>query len=272
LIELSGLLTHKVSFYLPPYWSRQHGAYITLMISWLIAVLLSDGFHWLQPLILLFSLSALNLAELTVESIGRKTRLPDRKRFWLISYLIISVFSSIILILHLESLMYLLPVFIIFGILFIWLSSIKKQKSVLAEWITFAFLALAGLLALNPGIMPDIGVLVVMSLLMAAYFGQSIFLVKSRLKKMAPDYILIYSLPVIILTLFLVGLDWFTCLFSILLLAKALQAVIFSGWYNKLKIKWVGMLELGFHLIFVLILYVFSNLVLSYHTRFFEIV
>jgi len=242
------------------------------MISWLIAVLLSDSFHWLQPLILLFSLSALNLAELSVEAIGRKTRLPDRKRFWLISYLLITVFLSVVLLSHLASLVYLLPVFLIFGIIFIWLSLKKKQKSVLAEWITFAFLALAGLLALNPGAMPEMGVLVVMSLLMAAYFGQSIFLVKSRLNKIDPEFILVYSLPVVILTLFLVGLDWFTCLFSFLLLAKALQAVVFTSWYNKLKIKWVGMLELGFHIIFVIILVGFSNLVLSYHTKFFEVV
>lgn len=267
LIALSGFnvsLIKRISFYLPPYWSKQHGAYINLMISWVIALVLSEQFHWLQPLLLIFSLVALNLVELMTEAIGRKSPLPERKRFWLVTYFVLACFLSIVLLIYLKLLVYSLPVFLIFGIVFVWLSLMKKQKSVFAEWVTFAFLAFAGLLSFNPDKTPDIATLLIVGLLMSAYFGQSIFLVKSRLKKIASNYTLLYTVPVIIFTLIFLGVDWFTVLFSFLLLIKALQVLIFGSWYNKLKIKWVGMLELGSHLIFVLLISGYSNLVSSY--------
>lgn len=257
-------LVLKKSSYLVPYWSKQHGAYITLIVSWLIAVLLSQDFSWMQPVILIFLLSSLNLTELLIESMIRKSPMSGRKKVWMLIYSLTSVSLAGLLAYYLKSLIYVLPVLSVFAIVFIFLAIRKQQKSILAEWITFAMFAIASLLAFNPeqGIVAT--KFLVLGLLMSAYFGQSIFLVKSRLKRL-PNYMaLIYSFAVIIILFSLFGIDAFTLMLSFLLIAKSLQILIWNDWYNKLKIKFVGMLEMGYHLLFLILLLVFSGSVLEY--------
>ncbi len=124
--------------------------------------------------------------------------------------------------------------------------------------------AVASLLAFNPEQGIAATKFLVLGLLMSTYFGQSIFLVKARLNRLPNYAALIYSLVVIILLFSFLGFDAFTLLLSILLFVKSMQALLWKEWYNKLKIKWVGMLEMTYHLVFLVLLLAFSSLVLEY--------
>ncbi len=261
---LINILLLKKSSNIIPYWSKQHGAYITLIVSWLIAVLLSDEFSWIQPVILLFLLSSLNLTELVIEAINRKTPLPSRKKIWLIIYSSLSIALALLLLYFLEALSYVLPVVSAFALVFIFLAIRKQQKSILAEWITFAMFSIAALLAFNPLKEPSVKILFALSLLMSVYFGQSIFLVKTRLKRLPNYSAFVYSVLVLAGLFLLFGIDLFTMGLAVLLIAKSLQTLVWPDWYNRLKIKWVGMLEMTYHLVFLILLLIFSASVLRY--------
>ena len=248
-----------------PYWSRQHGAYITMIISWLIGVLLSKSFTWIQPVILIFLLSSLNLAELLIESFIRKSSLHQRKKFWLSFYFVISIGLSFVLYFYLKSISYFLPAFLLFGLIFIILALKRKHKTVVAEWITFAIFSFAGILAFNPTGPQNFQTVLIIGSLMSVYFGQSIFLVKSRLKSLPSVAALLYSVLILILVFLFLGFDQFTFLFGILLMIKSMHPLIFGNWYGALKIKWVGMLELGYHVVFLLLLLYSSEYLLKYH-------
>ena len=144
-----------------------------MLVSWLIAVLLSDEFSWIQPIILIFLLTSLNAIELIIDAFSRKSKIPKPKKFWLYIYSVLTTLILILLLIRLKVLVYLFPVFFIFAFIFFYLALRKEQKSIIAEWITFAMFSLAGLLAYNPGQMPSYGVLISLSLIMSAYFGQS---------------------------------------------------------------------------------------------------
>jgi hypothetical protein len=79
---------------LSPYWSRQHGAYITLISAWFITCIIT-GFSELQLVAVAFLLSGLNLVELLSEKFYRKSIMPARKIFWLSAYLFITVVTGI---------------------------------------------------------------------------------------------------------------------------------------------------------------------------------
>lgn len=253
--------------YIKPYWSKQHGAYITLIVSWFIAVSLSHTISWLQVAVLVFLLSALNFTELIIEAIGRKTRLPERKKFWLIIYSVISVVLLTLLAFELKTLLLLFPAFLVFSLLFVFLALKKAQKSVVAEWLTFGIFSYAGMLAYNAGEFPPPGVLIVVGLLMSSYFGLSIFLVKARLNRLPNYSAMLYSLVVIIILFSFLKIDMFTISLSALFILKSMQLLTWNNWYSKLKIKWIGMLELGYHVVFYLLLVLFSELVLGYHEK-----
>ncbi len=258
----------KFSNYLRPYWSRQHGAYLTMIVSWLIAVMLSHYYSWMQLIILIFILSALNFMELSIEGISRKTSLPSRKKLWLAIYSLISFSLAVLLLLKLNSILYVLPVLLVFSLVFIVLTLQKKQKSALAEWLSFATFSLAGLLAFNPKQDPQAGEYLVLGIIMSAYFGLSIFLVKARLLKLPLYSPLLYTAIVIIVLILWLRLDAFTFMLSALLIVKALQPLVLNSWYGKLKIKWIGLIEMAYHLVFLLLLLYFSATVLSYPERF----
>src|SRR5436189_2743487 len=83
--------------HIKPYWSKQHGAYITLFTSWLIAIIASGRFLPLQIIILLFILSGLNFSELFSEKFRRKSPLPSKKSFWFLIYALISISTGTII-------------------------------------------------------------------------------------------------------------------------------------------------------------------------------
>jgi hypothetical protein len=78
------LHAHTVKTYIAyarrPVWSKQHGAYITLVTAWLIALLLSRSLSPLQPLVLLLlydcSMQAILIAALLIIKAGMLVCLP----------------------------------------------------------------------------------------------------------------------------------------------------------------------------------------------------
>ena len=83
----------------PPYWSKQHGAYITLISAWFIACIIT-GFGELQLVAVAFLSSGLNLVELLSEKFYRKSVMTFRKKFWLTTYMLIVFVTGIILLLY----------------------------------------------------------------------------------------------------------------------------------------------------------------------------
>jgi hypothetical protein len=236
-----------------PFWSKQHGAYITLITSWLIAVIVSQRIIWLQIIVLFFIMSGLNFTELLAEKIKRKSPLPKSKLLWLFIYALIVIITGTIILFNHPDIVFYLPWFITGVVLFTVLSYKKMHKSILSEWIIFSMFALAGLTAYLPAIEAQSGYVLKLLLLMAIYYGITIFTVKARLKKIPNFVALLYA---IISSAFLIvcyGTGLVILGVSALVLIKSLQVILMRGKYEKLKLRSIGMIETGFHLIFVLI-------------------
>ncbi|MBK7850475.1 MAG: YwiC-like family protein [Bacteroidetes bacterium] len=238
----------------PVYWSKQHGAYITLIICWMIGVFLSPNFSWLQPVVLVFLLSGFNLVELILEKYKRKTPLPQGRKIWLFIYSIITLLFGLFTLIKVPLLRYLLPVFICSGVIFILLALKRKQKSVFAEWLTFSVFSLSGLLAFSPGEVPELSWIIHITLIMSLYFGLSIFLVKFWLGKLMSYGGLIYVMSAILFMFFFYGESRIVYGVGALMLLKCMIPIVAGPWYKNLPIKRIGMLEAIFHLIFLIIL------------------
>lgn len=239
---------------LPVYWSKQHGAYITLIICWMIGLFLSPAYSLLQPVVLIFLLSGFNLIELVLEKYKRKTPLPHGRKIWLLIYTFITILFGFFTLLKVPLLRYLLPVFVCSGLIFILLALKRKQKSVFAEWLTFAVFSLSGILAYSPGKIPDLSWILRLTLLMSLYFGLSIFLVKFWLGKLMSYGGLIYVISAILFMFFFYSESRIIYAVGILMFLKSLIPIVAGPWYKNLPIKRIGMLEAMFHLIFLLIL------------------
>ena len=238
----------------PVYWSKQHGAYITLIICWMIGVLLSPAFSWIQPVVLVFLLSGFNLVELVLEKYKRKTPLPYGRKIWLLLYTISTILFGFLTLLKVPLLWYLLPVFVCSGLIFILLALKRKQKSVFAEWLTFAVFSLSGILAYSPGKIPDLSWILRLTLLMSLYFGLSIFLVKFWLGKLMSYGGLIYVISAVLFMFFFYGERRIVYEVGALMLLKSLIPILAGQLYRNLPIKRIGMLEAMFHLVFLIIL------------------
>ncbi len=239
---------------LPVYWSKQHGAYITLIICWMIGLFLSPAYSLLQPVVLIFLLSGFNLIELVLEKYKRKTPLPHGRKIWLLIYTFITILFGFFTLLKVPLLRYLLPVFVCSGLIFILLALKRKQKSVFAEWLTFAVFSLSGILAYSPGKIPDLSWILRLTLLMSLYFGLSIFLVKFWLGKLMSYGGLIYVISAVLFMFFFYSESRIIYAVGILMFLKSLIPIVAGPWYKNLPIKRIGMLEAMFHLIFLLIL------------------
>jgi hypothetical protein len=238
---------------LKPYWSKQHGAYITLFTSWLIAIIASGRFLPLQIIILLFILSGLNFSELFSEKFKRKSSLPSRKLFWLYLYAFVTFITGIIIVLNHSGIINSLPVFGFGLALFSFLSYKRFQKSILSEWIIFAIFSIAGMIAYIPQDDIEQKVYFEILFLMSAYFGITIFTIKARLKKVVNIYSLIYALLTTVSLVLMFGWNLLVVLVSNLIILKSLQVILFKSQYEKLKLQTIGIIETTFYLIFILI-------------------
>ncbi len=237
------------------YWSKQHGAYITLITAWLAAVLASHRIYWLQLGILILLLSGFNFSELIAEKYKRKSPLPKDKAAWMLIYFALALITaSLILIVH-PFLKYFLPFFLAGSVAFAVLSYKRMQKSPAAELLVFALFSLAGLLAYLPAEDPSSEMFITLFISMVVYFGVSIFMVKVRLHKLPLYSVYLYIVFASMLLLGVTGATKLSLALIVLLIIKSLPVTAFYKWYESLKIKTIGMMETASHVVFVVLVW-----------------
>jgi hypothetical protein len=234
--------------YLPVYWSKQHGAYITLISAWVIAVI-THGFNPSQILVILFLLSGLNVTELLGEKIKRKTALPRTKHSWLIIYGIITSVLCLILLLQLKISFTIAAALLTGCILYVALSKLRLQKTMLMELITFFLFSLAGFIGCTNIQWSSAFPLII---LMTIYFGSSVFTVKERFGKIGRKPVVLFVLISIIIILGMFNRSAFALISSGLLILKTAGSWGFRTFFHRLPIKTIGMIELGFQVLFVI--------------------
>ncbi len=237
----------------PPYWSKQHGAYITLISAWFIACIIT-GFSELQLVAVIFLLSGLNLVELLSEKFYRKSIMPARKIFWLSAYLFITVVTGITLFLFSPDFLIVFAALSTGAFFYLLLFKSRLHKHILSEWLIFALLSIAAFIGSSFISWREIFSAV---LVMSLFFGSSVFAVKERFGRIQVWPVIIYVLVSTIFILIGTHFSMFGFLTSILLLLKTSGSWGYPEKYHKLPIKTIGILESAYQFCFVLNFYFF---------------
>jgi hypothetical protein len=239
-----------------PVWSKQHGAYITLLSSWAIGTLLSDYRSWLQPVILVVLLSGFNGVEILVDTLKRKTPQTKRKTLWMSIYAGISVVGATVLFYHSPPFRYLLPVLVPGGLVFVLIAWIRLHKTIAAELLTFALFSAAGLLALNPETIPAVTRILKLTVFLTSYFGLSVFLVKYRIQHITSIPVVLYTLAAVSVLFSIAGISAPAVSVSLFIAIKTALLLIASTWYRSLPIKTIGYTEMVWQGLFIVIIVV----------------
>ncbi len=249
--------------FFPPVWSRQHGAYITLITCWVLNVILSNSFSLIQIWVILFLLAGFNFVELWAEKNKRKSPMPGRKMNWLYIYLLISMSTGVFILFKVALFLYTIPFFIGFGALFIFLVSRRMEKSFVAEWMIFAVFSLASCLAYNP--QNEISWMKIASnvFLCSLYFGTSICTVKYRMLKMNITKGLIYVICSILILSFFYQNLWVILPIGIFMLIKGLVPVMIKEDFMAWPIPKIGKMEAVYHVLYVILIIVLRPLLIS---------
>lgn len=235
-----------------PVWSHQHGAYISVITSWLIGTVASDSPAWSQAVVLVFLLSAFQWTELLQEAMKKRFRIVPRKKLWLVLYAATALGTAVWLFRETMNFALLFPCIVGVGAIFLLLSLRRLHKGIVAELLAFSALAFGGLLAYNPSSHPGRD-LVELWILLSAYFGVSVFTVKVRFEKIGLLPLVAY-LAAAVATVW-VTVDWhggIPFLFA-LMVARLVPALMAGDWYRSLKIRTIGFMELGYCLALVMI-------------------
>lgn len=234
------------------YFSRQHGAYITIIALWLASVLLSRSADIRQWMVIILMLSGLNAVELVSEMINRKSRMAVRKKNSFAFYAVTSLGSMIVL--SSDSPLFLLVVLASGFVVAIYTLAAKfrMQKNVFVELLIFSSMSLTSLLSLEPGsvALP----FYIVFLIFTVYACSSIFTVKFRMGKLGTWPGIIF----LVLSVFL--LVWFPLpehlqIGMILLLTlKILLPYLFAEKYRLLSMPTIGIIESAGHILFLVIL------------------
>jgi hypothetical protein len=234
-----------------PVWSRQHGAYITLITSWLIGTLLSGQIYAIHFVILLMLLSGFNFTEFMQDRFLRNSPPTQRKKFWTWIYLTLAVFSGVCVLINVTEFKFILPFFIAAGLIFLFLTKFRLHKNILSEFLTFAVLSLGGLIAYNPHIESEFMVMFPLWILMFFYFSSTIFLVKIRFNRVKIAEVFAYLLVSYVILFYVWGnvlIVWLTvCLIAL----RILPLVFIQDWFKKLRITTIGFIEIGFQILFL---------------------
>lgn len=236
-----------------PVWSRQHGAYITLITGWLIATLLSEVITWTHAVVIVFLLAGLNLGELVQEYLKKKFAVSLRKKFWIILYGFMITAAGFNLLKEAITFSLVFPVLVIVGFVYLYLSLRSEHKHIFSELLAFAGIALAGLIAYNPDQVPGLEFLKLWTLLFC-YFGTSVFMVKARFDKVSFTEIALYFIFCTVLTVFFVKVSAASLLILTLIMIKVLIVVFAGSRYKELRITTIGFLECGYCLLLVTVL------------------
>ena len=237
-----------------PVWSKQHGAYVTLITSWLIGTLLSQTFSIYHIAVLFLLLSGFNGTELLIDSMKRRSPQSQRRLLWMGIYGIIAIALAYIMWLNSPFFQSMLPVFAAGGVLFMFLSIKRLQKTIPAELLTFMLFSAAGLIAYDPVHPPDTGFIFNLWIMLSAYFCLSVFHVKYRIKEITAKPLIVYMIVAIAIVLFAGGFSVASLLVSTLIIFKTIPLLASPGAYRSLQIKDIGYLEMVMQGILILIL------------------
>jgi hypothetical protein len=120
---------------------------------------------------------------------------------------------------------------------------------------TFGLFALAGMLAYSPAD-PVSRDLLNIWLIMTAYFGLSIFQVKFRIREISLLPLVMYSAISSGIILMFSDFSAQSVLVSGLLVIKAGMLFLAPEWYRSLRIRAIGFMEMGFQVVFVVLMVV----------------
>ncbi len=235
-----------------PIWPRQHGAYITLITSWLIGTLLSSQVFLIHFVILIMLMAGFNFAEFMQDKFLRNSPPSPRKKFCAWVYFIFAITSGVCVLINVTEFKYLLPFIIIAGLIFLLLTKLKLHKSIVSEFLTFAVLSVSGLIAYNPHNNTSFSNLFPLWLLMFIYFSSTIFLVKIRFERVKIAGIIIYlaaSSAALFITWGNVLIVWLTIL---LMLLRLVPVIIAQEKFKNMKITAIGFIETGFQILFLI--------------------
>jgi len=236
---------------LKPVWPRQHGAYITLITSWLIGTMLSGHLYAIHFVILLMLLSGFNFTEFMQDRFLRNSPPPGRKKFWTWLYFVIAVLSGVCVFINVTEFKFILPFFIAAGLIFLLLTKLRLHKNIFPEFLTFAVLSLGGLIAFNPHKESQFMIMFPLWALMFFYFSSTIFLVKIRFNRVKIIEVLVYMLVSCVILFYVWGNVLIVWLTAGLIALRILPVVFIQDWFKKLRITTIGFIEIGFQIMFL---------------------
>lgn len=223
------------------FWSRQHGAYITVIIGWLYAILRGGDFNWIHPVLLIWVLAGLHVTELGsmwVKS-GKVKFKPYFPIFWIYLILTAAGLATVLLILPEPE----LPVFflLVLGMVTALLFASRLQKTLPAEWLIFSAFTLIPFLGSPWMLNRHYSQLFIEWLPVGLYFCMTPVLLKIRIREIKRWGIIPY---VLIAGGFLVYLGTIPAiLMAGLILVKGILVFLFIEKYVRLKIPTIGWIE-----------------------------
>lgn len=241
-----------MEYILKPVWSRQHGAYITLITSWLIGTLLSEHIYAIHFIIIFMLLSGFNFTEFMQDRFLRNSPPSIRKKFWTWIYFSLAILSVVCVFINVTEFKFILPFFIGAGLIFLLLTKLRLHKNIFSEFLTFAVLSLGGLIAYNPHGKTQFMVMFPLWVLMFFYFSSTIFLVKIRFNRVSITEVLLYLLVSFVVLFYLWGNTLIIWLTAGLIALRIIPLVFIQDWYKKLKITSIGFIEIGFQILFLI--------------------
>ena len=231
------------------YWSKQHGAYISLIATWIIAGILTD-FNSIHIIAIVFLLCGLNFVELMVEKFYRKSPLSKNKNAWLYIYGVTIIFSGTVLAVYSESFPFIVLALVSGSAGYLILFKARLQKSILAEWIIFLLISIAAFIGSQQVVWPAIGVL-------AIFLGSSIFSVKVRLKKISTIPGLLYTAFSVPLLIIYFSFNTFSIVLSLLIILKTSGIWLFPKKFKSVSLPKIGMVEAIFQMLLIFNFYLF---------------
>lgn len=240
-------MNEEQSAFWPPVWSRQHGAYLSLMTSWLIATGISVNLSAWHVIGLIFLLSGINFGDILQEWLKKKFRkLATEKMLWMTIYGILAVASGWFLYQFTMTFRVIMPLVALAGILYLAFSVNRQHKSFFAELLVFSCFALSGLIAIDPLEKLQYEKVGELWLLMTVYFGATVLSVKARVGKVAWSELITYLIFTGLIIYWILGLHLIALAIGALVWIKVLPIGFALEWYQSLPIKAIGFAETGF--------------------------
>lgn len=240
-------MNEEQSAFWPPVWSRQHGAYLSLITSWLIGTGISANLSAWHGIGLIFLLCGINFGDIFQEWLKKKfKKLTAEKMLWMTIYGILAAASGGVLYQFTMTFRVIMPLVALAGILYLAFSVNRQHKSFFAELLVFSCFALSGLIAIDPLEKLQYEKVGELWLLMTVYFGATVLSVKARVGKVAWSELITYLIFTGLIIYWILGLHVIAFAIGALVWIKVLPIGFALEWYQSLPIKAIGFAETGF--------------------------